>query len=55
MTKSELQQGKEQQGGADSPSVHINLQIHVSSDATPDQIGQDIRKYGDTHISKRVI
>ena len=37
-TKAKPQQGKEQQGGDDAPGVHINLQIHVSSDATPDQI-----------------
>ena len=37
-TKARPQEGKEQQGGDDAPSVHINLQIHVSSDATPDQI-----------------
>ena len=37
-TKAKPQQGKDQQGGDDAPDVHINLQIHVSSDATPDQI-----------------
>ena len=37
-TKEKPQQGKDQQGGDDAPAVHINLQIHVSSDATPDQI-----------------
>ena len=39
-TKAKPQQGKEQQGGDDAPDVHINLQIHVSSDATPDQINK---------------
>ena len=36
--KAKPQEGMEQQGGDDAPGVHINLQIHVSSDATPDQI-----------------
>ena len=52
VTKSELQQGKEQQGGADSPSVHINLQIHVSSDATPDQIDKIFESMA-THIYRK--
>lgn len=30
--------GEEMQKSNDAPDVHINLQIHVSSDATPDQI-----------------
>ena len=37
-TKTEPEESEEQQVGDDAPSVHINLQIHVSSDATPDQI-----------------
>ena len=30
--------GMDRQSADDAPEVHINLQIHVSSDATPDQI-----------------
>ena len=48
-TKADMQQGKEQQGGEDVPSVHINLQIHVSSDATPDQIDKIFESMA-THI-----
>ena len=36
--KPKPQEGMERQGGDHAPDVHINLQIHVSSDATPDQI-----------------
>ena len=51
-TKAEPQQGKEQQGGDDAPSVHINLQIHVSSDATPDQIDKIFESMA-THIYRK--
>ena len=51
-TKIETQQGNEQQGGDDVPSVHINLQIHVSSDATPDQIDQIFESMA-THIYRK--
>ena len=51
-TKGETPQGKEQQGGDDAPSVHINLQIHVSSDATPDQIDKIFESMA-THIYRK--
>ena len=51
-TKGEPKQDKEQQGGDDAPSVHINLQIHVSSDATPDQIDKIFESMA-THIYRK--
>ena len=36
--KAKPQGRMERQSGDDAPGVHINVQIHVSSDATPDQI-----------------
>ena len=51
-TEGKTQQGEEQQGGDDAPSVHINLQIHVSSDATPDQIDKIFESMA-THIYRK--
>ena len=51
-TEGKTQQGEEQQGGGDAPSVHINLQIHVSSDATPDQIDKIFESMA-THIYRK--
>ncbi len=33
-------QREEKGQGADSPALHINIQVHISSDAAPDQIDQ---------------
>ena len=52
VTKVEPRRDKEQQGGDDAPSVHINLQIHVSSDATPDQIDKIFESMA-THIYRK--
>ena len=51
-TKTEPRQRREEQDGDDTPSVHINLQIHVSSDATPDQIDKIFESMA-THIYRR--
>ena len=42
----------EKDGNDEAPSVHINLQIHVSSDATPDQIDKIFESMA-THIYRR--
>ena len=50
-TKAETKRDQEQ-GHDDAPSVHINLQIHVSSDATPDQIDKIFESMA-THIYRK--
>ena len=51
-TKADPQQIEEQHRSDDAPSVHINLQIHVSSDATPDQIDKIFESMA-THIYRK--
>ena len=35
-----LDPSKTKNSNADNPSIHINVQVHISSDSTPDQIDQ---------------
>ena len=52
VAKTEEPRAKPQEEGEEAPSVHINLQIHVSSDATPDQIDKIFESIA-THVYRK--